>query len=203
MKTKQEMTQDRDDAISFLRQVLAEVYFVFDTETTGKDKNYDQIVQWGILTYTGKQSKSLSKATIPVSEGAYGIHHISDIDLENAPNIYNSGVMDKILYGKYVVCYNIEFDARVLKNSLRASGSGLEIDIDNDKIFKPCDVMRLCAAFRGEWSEKYNDYRWRKLDFVCEEFGIEIDLPLHDAMSDAIMTEQVMKYIASQKLSTE
>jgi DNA polymerase-3 subunit epsilon len=196
MKTKQEIIQDKDDAILFARQILAETYFVFDTETTGKDRNYDQIVQWAILTSTGKQFKSLAKATIPVSEGAYAIHHISDIDLENAPSILE--VMGKILYHKNMICYNVQFDAGVLKNSLRANCSGLEIDID--KVTVPCDVMVICAAFRGEWSESYNDYRWHKLDFVCKEFGIDIDCSLHDAMSDAMLTEKIMKYIANQKL---
>jgi len=201
IKTIKEKIKDRDAAISFAREVLAEPHSVFDTETTGKNSNYDQIVQWAILRSTGEQFKSLAKVTIPVSDGAYAIHHISNEDLVNAPSILD--LMDKLPYNKYVICYNIEFDAKVLKNSLRASGSGLEIDIDDNRNFKPCDAMRICAAFRGEWSEKYNDYRWRKLDFVCEEFGIEVDCALHDAMGDAMVTEKVMKYIASQKLSTE
>jgi DNA polymerase-3 subunit epsilon len=198
-KTIQEKMQDKDEAISFAREILAEPYFVFDTETTGKDKNYDQIIQMAVLESTGKQFKSLVKSTISVSEGAFDVHHISNKDLENAPFI--SKVIGKIPVNRYMITYNVPFDARVLKNSLRASGSGLEIDIDDVNI--PCDAMVICARFRGEWSERHNDYRWRKLDFVCKEFGIEVDLPLHDAMSDAIMTERVIKYIASQKLSTE
>lgn len=201
MKTELETINDKNKAILFIRQVLLEPYFVLDTETTGKNADYDQIAQWAIRTYTGKEYKSLAKVTIPVSPGAYDIHHISNEDLENAPSILKA--MDRILYGAYAVCYNIEFDAKVLKNSLRACCTGLEIDIDDGKVCKPCDIMRLCAEFRGEWSEKYNDYRWRKLDFVCEEFGICIDVPLHDAMGDAILTEKVMIFIGSQKLSTE
>ena len=200
-KTIQEKIYDKDKAISFVRQVLAEPYFVFDTETTGKNRNYDQIIQWGLLTYKGKRYESLAKVTIPVSEGAYAIHHISNEDVENAPSIVE--VMDKILYHKNAICYNIGFDAGVLKNSLRASGSGLEIDIDDGKVCKPCDAMKICAAFRGEWTEYYNDYRWRKLEFVCKEFGIDIDIPFHNALGDAMATEWAMKYVARQKLSTE
>lgn len=198
-KTTQEKIQDRDNAISLARHALADPYFVFDTETTGKDKGYDQIVQWAVLRSTGKSFKSLAKATIPVSEGAYNVHHILDNDLKSAPDIID--VMNKIMYYKNLICYNIPFDSGVLKNSLRASGSGLEFDLDDKN--EPYDAMRICAEFRGEWCEKYNDYRWRKLEFVCEEFGIELDVTPHDALSDAILTERVMKYIASQKLSTE
>jgi DNA polymerase-3 subunit epsilon len=198
--TIQEKIQDRDNQISFVRQILVEPYFVFDTETTGKDRNYDQIVQMAVLKSTGKQFKSLVKPTIPVSEGAFDIHHISDKDLENAPVI--SEVLGEIpVRDIYMFTYNIAFDSGVLKNSLRASGSGFEIDIDSVNI--PCDAMRIYAAFKGDWSEKYNSYRWYSLEDACEQCGIEIDLPLHDAMSDAILTERLMKYVANQKLSTE
>lgn len=196
--TEKEIIRDRDKAILLAREILKNPYFVFDTETTGKNRHYDQIVEWGIVTSSGKKSKSLAKVTIPVTEEAYAIHHISNDDLKNAPCI--SDIMGKIMYGKNMICYNVGFDACVLKNSLRAN-VGFEIDIDER--CKPFDAMKITADFRGEWSEEHNDYRWRKLDFVCEEFGICTDSPFHDALTDAIMTEAVIKYIANQKLSTE
>jgi len=196
--------EDRDIAIKMAREALTKHYFVFDTETTGINAN-DEIVQFSILERNaGKEIRrftTLVKPSIPVKEDAFAIHHISNKLLENAPSMRD--VYTEIPTLLHLVGYNIAFDSQMLVNSLRAARAPV-FYIDDTRI-QPYDVMLICAQYRGRWDDTHHGYKWPKLCIACETFGITIDddLELHDSMTDVIMTERLLNYVAEQKLSTE
>ncbi len=194
-KTKEEKIIDRDKAIKDARWILNNRYFILDTETTGL-KNA-QMCQIAIVYSDNRKYKSLVKPTIPIEAGATAIHHITDDDVKDAPDA--TEIVWHIPFFEVFVAYNTPFDMRVLKQSLLAHGYVYNEE-DNTKVF---DAMQIYSAFRGEWDDYHGNYKWHKLGIACEQCGIELDLDLHDAMSDAIMTERLLKYIASQKTSEE
>jgi DNA polymerase-3 subunit epsilon len=203
MKTQEELmeerlakrTVDRDKAISDARWILMLPYFVLDTETTGL-KNA-QMCQIAIRYNDGSDFKSLVKPTIPIEKGASDIHHITDKDVEDAPSALD--VIKKLPIFGTMVIYNAPFDVAVLKESVSAMQGIYTIEYNNDVY----DAMQIYSAFKGDWDDYHGNYKWHKLGNACEQCGIKLDLELHDALSDAIMTERLIKYIASQKLSTE
>jgi DNA polymerase-3 subunit epsilon len=195
MKTAEEAVEDRDNAILDARAILRNPYFVLDTETTGLSKA--QMCQVAILHADGKQYKSLVKPTIPIEEGASAVHKITNDMVREAPDALE--VLKHIPIFGVMVIYNAPFDLGVLKHSANARGAIFSEEI-NSAIF---DAMQIYSNFRGEWDEYHGNYRWHKLGVACNQCKIEIDVKLHDAMSDCILTDRLIKYIASQKLSDE
>jgi DNA polymerase III epsilon subunit-like protein len=196
LPTTEEKVRDRDQAIKDARFILNNKYFILDTETTGLE-TFAEICQIAIISSDGNKYKSLIKPTVHIGERATEIHHIVDEDVKDAPNI--TEIIRNIPVFGIFVAYNTPFDMRILKQSLLAYGH-IYNEEDN---FKVCDAMQIYSAFKGEWDEYHGNYRWHKLEEACKQCGIEIDLELHDAMSDAIMTERLLKYVASQKTSEE
>jgi DNA polymerase-3 subunit epsilon len=195
MKTKEEIIGDRDKAIRDARYILQNPYFILDTETTGLTNA--QMCQIAILKSDGTQFKSLVKPTIHIEPGASNVHHITDADVINSPGAHE--VLRHIPIFGYLVAYNTPFDLKILQQSLKAQGHVYNIEFHSG-IY---DMMQIYSAFRGIWDDYHGNYKWFKLGDACEQCGIAMDLELHDAMSDVIMTERLLKYVAEQKLSTE
>jgi DNA polymerase-3 subunit epsilon len=199
MKTNEEIIKDRDKAINEARNIITQDYFVVDTETTGLTNA--QMCQIAVLQSNGDQFKSLVKPTIPIELGAMNVHHITDEMVKDAPNAIE--VMKGILIVGIMVIYNAPFDIKVINQSLIACGSPVTQKVIDTINLKVVDAMQIYSKFRGEWNDYYNNYRWHKLEVACSQCGIVIDLELHDALSDCIMTDRLIHYIAEQKLSTE
>lgn len=195
MKTESEIIADRDQAILAARAIIQNHYFILDTETTGL--NNAQMCQLAVLQDDGFQFKSLVKPTIPIEAGASSVHHITDKDVENSPNALE--VLHALPVFSAMVIYNAQFDLKILRQSAKAHGA-IFTDQYNNHTY---DAMLIYSAFRGLWDDYHGNYKWWKLGEACAQCKIELDLELHDALSDCIMTDRLIKYIASQKLSTE
>jgi DNA polymerase III subunit epsilon len=197
MKTRQEIIQDRDTAILTCRKIISKRYFVIDTETTGLYAD-SQMVQLGILESNGDCFESFVKATVPICEEASKHNHITDEDVKDAPTA--TEMREKIPFWNTMVGYNLQFDVQILENSMRARGRTFHIDTLNT----PYDIQSTYAKFKGKWSDYYHDYLWAELKEACEECGIMVDdVTPHRALSDCILTDRLLKYMAEQKLSTE
>ena len=61
--------------------------------------------------------------------------------------------------------------------------------------------MRAFAWLHGEWDDRYDHYRWHKLDNVARLFGIPSGG--HRARLDANCSRQVVHQMASYPLSIE
>lgn len=194
MKTPEEMIEDRDDAINEARWILNHDYFVLDTETTGL-KNAE-MCQLAIYKRDGTTFKSLVKPTVPIEPGAMNVHHITDEMVKDAPDAATV-IVNLPNNNSFMVIYNAKFDLGIIKHSLEAVGSFID---DHYEVY---DAMEIYSKFRGEWNDYYGNYRWHKLEAACSQCGIVLDLELHDALSDAIMTDRLLRYIGEQKLSWE
>lgn len=193
MKTQEEKQADRFEAIEQARWVTGGDYCVIDTETTGLTNA--EMCQIAILHSDGLEFKSLVKPTVRIEPGAESVHHITNEDVDNAPTA--DAILGEIDVRKPVVIYNAKFDLTVILHSLAVVGKSVFfLDV--------FDAMLIYAAFHGDWSEYHGNYKWQKLGVACEQCGLEVDDgELHDAMTDAKMTNKLLHYIANQKLQDE
>lgn len=195
MKSPEERIVDRDKAISDSRWILMNPYYILDTETTGLVDA--QMCQIALLYYDGTRFSSLVKPTIPIEEKASSVHHITDEDVAEAPTALE--IVKKLPIFKLLVIYNVPFDLKVLEQSLLP----YDLHYTKENNYEIHDAMQIYSAFKGDWDDYHGNYKWYKLGEACKNCGIPLDLDLHDALSDVIMTERLIKYIAVQKLSTE
>ena len=199
-RTKEEKIEDRDGAIMIIRERLIKHHSIIDTETTGSDKYYDEMCQYARLDSDGYSFKSFIKPTIHISEEASRVNNIFDKTVENAPTALD--IIGEIPCATIVFVYNADFDINIIRNSVRARGSNIIHNFENHNEF--VDVMWVYSSFVGYWNEECNRFGKISLEDACKNCNIETnDITFHDAMCDCILTERLMKFIASQKLSTE
>lgn len=197
MGTEKDRIRDRDKAILIAREIISEPYFTFDTETTDLVTNGGEICQVGLCESNGRRFLSFVKPTKEISASANAVNHITYLDVKDAPKIME--LEDMIPYGKNIAIYNLGFDRGAIENSYIAWGEWF----DRRRLGTAYDVMRIFASFNGEWNYYHNGYKWKKLEDAYALCNGNEHLTAHNALSDAIMTEHIIKYMASQKLSTE
>jgi DNA polymerase III subunit epsilon len=153
--------KDRNDIIDFTQDLIANKhqYVILDTETTGLGEN-DVIVQIGMLDLDGNiLLDTLVKPTKRkrISSEASAINGITMKMLQDAPTfkeLYPK--FCEIISNKKLLIYNARYDAKLLLQTALQDGFTL----------KECDALCIMlgySAFKGEWSEKYGNYKYQKL----------------------------------------
>jgi len=133
-------------------------WLVLDTETTGLDGDAE-IVELALVTPNGEvllDTRVRPDTAIPAEASA--VHGITDADVAAAPTfpeIYQCLV--DLLPRRTVVAYNADFDRAMLHAAYSRHG-----------LRRPAPVRWSCAmeryaAYTGEWSDDWGDYRWQRL----------------------------------------
>ncbi len=154
---------------------------VFDTETTGTTGR-DEIISISIVDVHGNDIfTSLIKPKHHISWiEAERVNHISPSMVQSAPTIDECvEVIARAFSGKLIVGYNVDFDIRMLRQSLKD-----DIGISRAATF---DVMKEYARVHGRrrWPDS-GRYKYSKLVECAEDYGYRFDA--HDAQKDAIAT---------------
>lgn len=176
------------------KQILALDPIFLDTETTGTGPN-DVVIEMGIVDAKGTVLyDSLINPGFAIPQESSAINEITDEMVEDSPAWAEAWPeIEKILRGKPVGIYNAEFDLRLMKQSHQKQG--LYWNIEDKRWF--C-VMRLYAAFYGEWNSTRNGFRFHKLESAGRMSGI--DLPnSHHAADDAKLTAALLTFIANYR----
>src|SRR5271156_3467218 len=148
-----------------------------DFETTGVNKEKDQVIEFGAVLYSTGQGKcldnqgSLVKASIPISAEITGITGITQAAVNKFGYDSSSSlgvVIDLMDSADYIIGYNVRrFDKPILENW--AKREGLEVP---NKI----------------WIDLFADLPWQvsrgKLSHVAADHGI-INLFPHSALADS------------------
>jgi len=175
------------------RELWRNGYLTYDSETTGLEWE-DQVIQWAVCDQEGNVLGCGDvKPTVPISEGAYAIHGITEEQLADAPTFAEMWpVISNLLAGRTVVIYNSNFDIGKIISSAQAHG----IEVAYDFVKDVC-AMHLFARFYGEVHEYYGTYTWQKLNEVAvPHLGIVVPGQAHSAAHDAAATALIIKKLA-------
>jgi len=164
-----------------LKSLNLETFIAFDTETTGINPTYDEIIEFGAVKYqNGEQVDSINiliKPEQPISEEITRITGISNEMVEDAPGYYEVHEQIKSFLGDTpLVAHNIVFDYGMLENHFQRMG-------DNPPENLLYDTLLLARTFTY-WLVDH------KLATVAKAFDVEIDTT-HRANADAILAGEI------------
>ncbi|MCR0531854.1 3'-5' exonuclease [[Clostridium] innocuum] len=160
-----------------------------DLETTGVDDRVDEVLEITILD--GDMNVLLNTYVKPNFTTSWkcaeAVHHISYEKVKNKPTLQQLAPLIKGIFenADVIVGYNGSFDLGFL--------DGL-YSLENKQVI---DVMKLFAPIYGEFSEKYDDYKWQKLQKCADYFGYEFKS--HDSYEDAKATLFCYRKIMERK----
>jgi DNA polymerase-3 subunit epsilon len=162
---------------------------ICDTETTGllsKDPD-TEIVQLAITDIKGRPLFSmLLKPNKPMSDEVIGIHGIANEQVQNQPMFHQVAKMIAfVLEGKHIVCWNSEFDIKLLWHMFR------KYDQKMPKIAGASCAMDKYSEWCGEWSVKKDGFKWQRLPALS-------GMGAHDAYADCISTLKAMELMAGK-----
>ena len=188
-----------------LYRLSAEETIVFDTETTGKDKELDEAVSIAVQSYAATESAPVAYHALIAprfpekllelnadQQSAYDIHGIHPNDLVGKPSFPDiHGTLWQIMQGKNWVCWNADFDVTLLDSLCLRHHLPL---IPRNRVV--C-AMKLLSPLADKWDEGRGAYRWAKLEEMAS--ALQLEFPdAHDAAADVSMTIAVMQWAYSQ-----
>lgn len=176
--------EDEAKAVVWANHILMlDDVVILDSETSDL---YGEIIEIGIIDLQG--NIILNQRIKPVGEiapSAEAVHGISLAALQDEPSfpeVYDS--IKAAIEQKIVVIYNAAFDRARLRDDCERHG------LEMIKFGYDC-AMTWYAQYCGQWSRKYNDYKYQPLNGG------------HSALSDCRATLEVVKIIAGQKEGAE
>lgn len=179
-------TRDKEAAQRWARDLLSRAdWVVLDTETTGLDGR-DEVIQIAVVAHDGQVlMDTLVRPQDRIPARATAIHGITDDMVANAPTFPEVfPQLAATLEGKIVICYNADFDRRLLKQTAdRNKTSSLPVAWD-------C-AMEQYARYFGQWSERNRSYLWQKLPRSKEYEGEK-----HQAIHDCLATLNLIRSMA-------
>ena len=177
------------------KEVLALTPVFLDTETTGTGPS-DLIIEVGIVDVGGNVLyEGLVNPGKPIPAESSAVNGITDEDVRDEPRWPEVWpVIELILKDRVIGIYNADFDMRLLRQSCQAHK--LEWTLQMNQSF--C-MMKLFAAYYGEWNPRYNGFKSQKLEFAGKLCGLS-EQNTHHAVDDAKLTAELLRYIASQPL---
>jgi DNA polymerase-3 subunit epsilon len=164
----------------------------FDTETTGTDPEEARIVQ-AHLAHVGGGHEPIHRSFlidpgIPIPEGATAVHGITTervrADGQPAPSavgLLAFAMTQAIRQGLPVVIFNARYDVTVLDRECRRHG--LEPPPWQDARIIDPHVL-------DKWADRFRRGS-RRLQAVCEHYGVEWTGEAHEAGADALMAARL------------
>ena len=179
-----------DKAIQEARLNLTLSPIYLDTETTGLGDN-DQIVEIGILGSDGSTLVStLVNPTIAIPAAATAVHGITEDMVKDAPTWAELWPQVSAIIGaNRVAIYNATYDLRMMYQSCWAHG------LKPDRIESAFCVMKLYAAYHGQWNYRKSDFKWQSLTNASQQMNITIE-NTHRAIDDCRLTRNILEAMA-------
>ena len=162
---------------------------VWDLETTGLSKSEDRIVQFGAVRYNADGSVQefnfLINPEMPISEGATGIHGLTDSDVSEAQTFAElSQDLVSILQADFLVTYNgLRFDVPIFAAELTRVGVDPLPFLQREHL----DVIHLV----------YRAYP-RNLEHIFADLNDGETFDAHDAIGDCRATARILPQLISK-----
>ncbi len=172
-------------------KLIGKTYVVFDTETTGLNKNNDDVIIElsavkmvdGVITETWQTFVNpFTSARSKLSPEIVKLTGITDAMLKNAPT-FNRVVGDfyKFCFGATLVAHNAPFDMSMLLEPARKLG----YNFDNPVV----DTLAMAREIFPKFSR-------HNLSYLCEQLEIKFEGDAHRAIFDAIACAKLFRKLS-------
>jgi DNA polymerase III subunit epsilon len=162
-----------------------------DTETTGLHPSAE-VIEIGIID---DQANILFEQRIrprgKIDPAAGAIHGITLEMLADAPNwemVWPQA--EAVLLNRSIGVYNVEFDLRLIKQSL--GRTWLKWTLPDGNFF---DIMKLYARFYGDWDPFRKSFRYQSLEMAGRQCQIHLH-NTHGAVDDCLLTRALLHHMA-------
>ena len=154
---------------------------VLDTETTGLNKEQDEILQLSMVDGRGYTvfNRYIRPTRKTSWEDAAAINGITPEMVAEKHTIdhYLPALQKFIDEADVIVGYNVQFDIKFLE------AAGLRVNC------KVVDIMLPFATIFGKWNGFYHNFRWQKLTTCAEFYGYDWGKDMaHDSLADCRAT---------------
>lgn len=172
--------------------IRREEILVFDTETTGLNRNVDNILQFSAIDGNGQtlMNQLFHPDRVAAWPQAQSVNHISPEDVADAPLIaeWADRILDLFRRAHLIVAYNIRFDYNMLLGNLPGQRGELCHIIKHSANHHVYDVMwRFPAVYAHENPGANPSTKPQKLGACAAYYGFQGGR-LHDALEDARAT---------------
>jgi DNA polymerase-3 subunit epsilon len=183
-------------ASTWAKQLYARDFLVLDVETTGMGSR-DEVVQMALVDKAGivLLNSLVRPCAAPITREALGIHHITSAMVADAPTMgFFAETIRGLFYGRAVIAYNADFDARLLRQSLAANG------LKPEDVIGKADFIDLMNPYARYWGARgrRGGYRWQSLDDACAQQRIKVAADGHSALGDCLRTLALLKVMAGE-----
>ncbi len=186
------MNPNRRLLIARQAQALLEVHPVYlDTETTGLHLTAE-VIEIGIIDdQANVLFDQLIRPRGKIDPAAARIHGISLDMLKDAPTWEEVWPQaEAVLIGQRIGVYNVEFDLRLIKQSINRTWQHWALPDSN--FF---DIMKLYAQYYGDWDPMHRSFRYQSLELAGRQCGIRLP-NAHRAVDDCLLTRALLHYMA-------
>src|SRR5260221_538629 len=173
-------------------------FVVLDAETTGlPDHPGFQVVEIAVVDKQGAiLFHHLIKPDIPMPASASEVNGITDAMLADAPRFPEVWPeLEQLLSTHEIWCYNAAFDWDALLSTAARYQLKVPRRIKDGRRWH-CMMLEY-AAYHGEYSSSWEDWKWQPLWVACKELEVEGN-DFHRARGDALNCLGIMRALAAR-----
>lgn len=179
--------------MALMQKCIGRTFIVFDTETTGINKEKDYIVEFAAMKYIVKNSQVpelidkidlYMRPPFLMDQKVIDIHGITNEFLMDKPNEKDCIQKIEDFFGDrpIILGYNIDFDYAMLSSLFQRNNRQLQVSAILDVMEMGYDV---CFG---------NEFKDHKLSTLVSALGLDAGLDFHNALDDTIATYRLLLY---------